>query len=77
MFLPQVRAGVSHYIPIYVYNSVIYRSPGGNPIKRPVTPSDPSNVLAAVLKKRFAAIHSATRTPKYHKNVNKGEESQV
>jgi hypothetical protein len=60
-----------------MYNSVIYRSPGGNPIKRPVTPRDPSNVLAAVLKKRFAAIHSATKTPKYRDKVSNGDESQV
>jgi hypothetical protein len=64
-------------IHIYLYNSLIYRTPGGNPIKRPVTPSDPSNVLAAVLKKRFAAIHSATKTPKHHDNVSNSDESQV
>ncbi|XP_033608570.1 mitochondrial fission regulator 1 isoform X2 [Cryptotermes secundus] len=48
----------------------VERTPGGNPKRRPVTPSDPSNVLAAVLKKRFAAIHSATRTPKYQDNFH-------
>jgi hypothetical protein len=72
MLFPQVRAGVSHlhrtlYTYIYFYNSVICRSPGGNPIKRPVTPSDPSNVLAAVLKKKFADRN----------DVSMGDESQV
>jgi hypothetical protein len=65
------------YIHIYLYNSVIYRTPGGNPIKRPVTPSDPSNILAAVLKKRFAAIHSATKTPKHRDCMGNSDESQV
>jgi hypothetical protein len=66
-----------HCIHIYLYNSVIYRTPCGNPIKRPVIPSDPSNVLAAVLKKRFAAIHSAIKTPEHHDNVSNSNESRV
>jgi hypothetical protein len=61
----------------YLYNSVIYRTPGGNPIKRPITHSDPSNVLSAVLKKRFAAIHSAIKTPEHRDNVSNSNESRV
>lgn len=54
----------------------VERTPGGNPVKRPVTPSDPPNILAAALKKRFAAIHSATKTPKHRASVCNSDVSQ-
>uniref|UniRef100_A0A1B6KJ23 Mitochondrial fission regulator 2 n=1 Tax=Graphocephala atropunctata TaxID=36148 RepID=A0A1B6KJ23_9HEMI len=33
-------------------------SPGGRPVRQPSIPADPSDILTAVLKKRFEAIHS-------------------
>jgi hypothetical protein len=54
----------------FYYTSLINRSPGGNPIRRPITPTSPLNILAAVLRKRFAAVQSVTPKPDYRDTIN-------
>lgn len=41
----------------------VERSPGGRPVRTPPETQDPADKLAAILRKRFEAIHSPTRDP--------------
>ena len=54
----------------FYYTFLINRSPGGNPIRHPLTPTSSSNVLAAVLRMCFAAEQSVTPKPDYRDTVN-------
>jgi hypothetical protein len=55
----------------------VERSPCGNTVRRTRTPISPSNILAAVLRKRCAAVQSLTPKPDYHDPINNSCKSQT